>query len=77
MLGVQVAQEESAAVHPDDGAPGPARAVDPHPHRRIGGHRTVLDVHVREVRRGYGRGRFGEVLARGHRIGEVGAREQR
>ena len=77
MLGVQVAHDKSAAVQPDDGALRAVRAIDPHRHVRIGGHRAVLDLHslgVRCRRRG---GQLGEVLARGDRVGQVGRGERR
>ena len=45
MLGLQVTHDESAAVQPDDGALRPLRAIDPHRHVRVGGHRAVLDLH--------------------------------
>jgi hypothetical protein len=77
MLGLEVTHDKPASVQPDDAAPRPVRAVDPHCHIRIGGNSALLYFHSRGVwlrRRG---GQLGEGLARGDRVGQVGRGKQR
>ena len=77
VLGLEVTHDKAAAVQPDDGALRTLRAIDPHRHIRIRGHRAVFDLQLRRVRRRRRTSQLGEVLARGDGIGEVGGREQR
>jgi hypothetical protein len=77
VLGVEGAHDPSAAVQPDDGALRQVRAVDPHRHVRVAGHRAVLDRQARGVRFRYRGGQPAEGRARGDRVGQVVLGEQR